>query len=137
MVWVGAVFCSRRKHTGFVRPGGVTKAGALLALSLRSDFFAAFRDDSGSTWDRFLIGTRFVDFLRLPGRFDFAHFHDLPHFCVPVTDLAVVDFIGAFDFIADFVTRPLDVLRAGTLEPRGRSGFTGDVGATVDDSDSA
>ena len=109
MVWVGTVFFSRRKPTGFVRPGGVTKAGALLALSLRSDFFAAFRDDSGSTWDGFLIGARGVGFLRLPGRFDFAHFPDLPHFCLAVTDLAVVDFIGAFDFIADFVTRRLDV----------------------------
>ena len=137
MVWAGAVFFSRREPTGFVRPGGVTKAGALLALSLRSAFFAALRDDSGSTWDGFLIGVRGFGFLRFPGRFDFLHFAGLPHFCLAFTDLAVVDFIGAFDFKADFVTRRLHVLGAGTLDSLRRSGSTGDVGGAFGDLDSA
>ena len=137
MVWVGAVFCSRRKHTGFVRPGGVTKAGALLALSLRSDFFAAFRDDSGSTWDVFLIGVRGVGLLRFPGFFDVAQFAGLPFFCLACTDLTVVEFIGAFDFKADFLKRRLDVLGPGSVSSLRRSSSTGDVGGAVADLDSA
>ena len=85
MVWVGAVFSSRREATGFVRPAGVTKAVALLALSLRSAFFAAFPDDSGSTWDGVLIGVRGVGLLRCPGGFDFAQFAGLPLFCLACT----------------------------------------------------
>ena len=85
MVWVGTVLFTRRTPTGFVMPGGGTKAGALLALSLRSDFFAAFRDDSGSTWDGVLIGVRGVGLLRFPGGFDFAQFAGLPLFCLACT----------------------------------------------------
>ena len=137
MVWVGAVFCSRRKHTGFVRPGGVTKAGALLSLSLRSDFFAALHDDSGSTWDCLLVGVRGVGMIRFPMFFDVAQFAGLPFFCLACTDLTVVEFIGAFDFKADFLKRRLDVLGPGSVFSLRRSSSTGDVGGTVADLDSA
>ena len=137
MVWVGTVLFSRRTPTGFVMPGGGTKAGALLALSLRSDFFATFRDDSGSTWDCLLVGVRGVGMIRFPMFFDVAQFAGLPFFCLACTDLTVVEFIGAFDFKAGFLKRRLDVLGPGSVFSRRRSRSTGDVGGTVAELDSA
>ncbi len=105
----------------------------MLALFLRSDSFATFRDDSGSTWDGFLIGVRGVGLLRFPMFFDVAQFAGLPFFSLACTDLTVVEFIGAFDFKADFLKRRLDVLGPGSVSSLRRSSSTGGVGGPVAD----